>query len=213
MTEPGVAELLGEDPSELLARAVGSGELSERLVESSYIHPYGFAVVRLGPLDTGWGLRLHIWPEGHAEPAPARDWAVHDHAWDLRSHVLAGSIEHRTYRLRPDRSGGHRLYRVERASYGPGSSDLRALGEPLACGGVSSAEVAAGSGYRVPPGELHRSHPATTGLTATLVATEPARGRRSRVVGPVDGPPRVRFERRPLDRGRFEPLLVELLER
>lgn len=170
---------------------------------SAYVHPYGFAVLRLFTLPNDWGVRLHMW--GKSSVPVAKDWQIHDHAWDLASRVLAGSVIETRFVMQTVQTveRGHRsLYEVERSDLGPGVSELRNVGSVVGYGRAKSCLRKEGESYLVRRGVFHTSR--AYGEAATLVVTEPKRTAGARVVGPVDGPRVSVFERSVVNVARLE---------
>ena len=81
--------------------------------------------MRSSSASPGGALRLHLWPERtreHGTPC----WPVHDHVWDLLSHVLCGELESRRYAVVDDPCGDAVLYAVR---YGEGRSSYMSRSE------------------------------------------------------------------------------------
>ncbi len=154
-------------------------------------HPTGFVVLRLYDDEQGT-LRLHLWPPGpreHGEPC----WPVHDHVWDLRSHVLCGEVESHAYAVSDDDAGDATLYAVD---YGAGrSSCMRRSERRVSVRGLAPRRIAAGERYEVAAGAFHASHVGAAELTATLAATRISERSHPWVVGALEGPAVVPVER------------------
>lgn len=70
---------------------------------AAFWHPYGFIVVRLDVHRfTGWGVRIHLWPEKHSLSVPYQTQYIHRHGWELLSRTLVGAVRHTTYSVAPD---------------------------------------------------------------------------------------------------------------
>lgn len=104
------------------------------------VHPNGFVQLDLAEVAGGWheshqqghsgaALRLHIWnPPDHELPHQETVNEIHDHVFDMRSHVVRGTLEQRLYHLivGGDNGNTHQIYR---AVYGKGAdSRLEATG-------------------------------------------------------------------------------------
>jgi hypothetical protein len=154
-------------------------------------HPTGFLVLTLLRRDEG-ALRLHLWPPGERELGTPC-WPVHDHVWDLRSHVLCGEVESRGYAVVDDPEGPAVLYAV---GYGEGQrSCMRRSERRVSVQGLAARRVACGERYEVAAGELHASSVALRAFAATLVATRPSGRPWPWVVGDVNAPAMVEVER------------------
>jgi hypothetical protein len=81
----------------LLLKIAEDSKLSAQIARRSYLHPNGFAKLRLyRSLHGKWQLRLHVWP---SEAAAARALGdIHDHRWTFQSWVLAGALQERVFR-------------------------------------------------------------------------------------------------------------------
>lgn len=154
-------------------------------------HPTGFVVLKLLD-DVDGALRLHLWPAGARERGEPC-WPVHDHVWDLRSHVLCGQIESHAYVVSDDDAGEAALYAVD---YGAGrSSCMRRSERRVSVRGLAPRRIGAGERYEVPAGAFHASHVDANELAATLVVTRPTAQPWPWVVGALDAASIVRVER------------------
>lgn len=154
-------------------------------------HPTGFLVLTL-LRSQGGTLRLHLWPERareHGTPC----WPVHDHVWDLRSHVLCGAVESHRYAVVDDPHGDAVLYAVR---YGAGrSSHMHRSERRVSVWPDVPRRIAAGERYEVPAGEFHASRVSAGELAATLAITRTTARAWPWVVGTVDAPAVVPVER------------------
>lgn len=154
-------------------------------------HPTGFLVLTLLRND-GIALRLHLWPERareHGTPC----WPVHDHVWDLRSHVLCGEVASHRYEVLDDPRGDAVLYAVR---YGEGRSSLMHRSERrVSVTPDVPRRVAAGERYEVPAGEFHASTVSSGELAATLVIMRSTTRAWPWVVGTMNAPVVVPVER------------------
>ena len=81
----------------------------------SYVHPYGFTVVRLQlPGSEPWLARVHFWDEKSPETS---DLLIHRHGdWALMSKVLVGSIRESEYTFEPSEEGPYYEYAVSKSA-------------------------------------------------------------------------------------------------
>lgn len=163
-----------------VVRDVLSAVRSEHPPVQVFDHPLGFLHFELPVTEaapTGSRLRLHLWDE----QAPGEDQLgrFHDHAWGLRSLVVAGRLEDCLYDVEYRSDGSvqevlvHYARGIERVQSGR-SADLRL---------ASTRLVEAGSRYEIDASIVH----ATTVLvrpTVTLVVTSPATSTAARVFAP-----------------------------
>jgi len=59
----------------------------------SQVHNNGFLKISLYKFDSGWNLRLHVWPPKVSDPR------IHDHRWSFASLSLAGRLDAMNYIL------------------------------------------------------------------------------------------------------------------
>jgi hypothetical protein len=153
-------------------------------------HPLGFVHVSL--LETAAGrLRLHLWPlEPFRPQQPA--WTVHSHGWPLTSLVIHGQVHDERHAVTSASTGTHRLYETV---YEHGSSLLAATSDTVDCWLESGKTWQAGEAYEILPAAFHASRalaPSATVVWAGPTVSSPL------VVGAIDGPRRVRYERHEL---------------
>lgn len=162
-------------------------------------HPTGFIVVRVLTDERG-ALRLHLWPTTPREQGQPC-WPVHDHIWDLRSHVLCGTVHSHGYDVADDAEGDRTLYAVE---YGADDrSRMHRGGQRVRLSARAPERVEAGQRYEVEAGSFHASRVPMGAMAATLVATTLTERVHPRVVGPRRGPTVV-----PVVRPQVEPALM-----
>lgn len=185
-------------------------ELLVALVEApppAVWHPTGFLVLTLVRRPQAGVLRLHLWPERarqHGTPC----WPVHDHVWDLRSHVLCGEVESHRYAVVDDPCGDAVLYAVR---YGEGRSSHMSRSERrVSVRPDVPRRIAAGERYSVPAGEFHASSVAAGQLAATLAATRSTTRAWPWVVGALDAPAVVPVERAVADAAWVRELLYSV---
>lgn len=162
------------------------------------VHPLGFLRLHLPGHDPS-KYRLHVWGALALEPQD-RFLLVHDHNFGFISHCLVGTIRTRRWDLIETGVGSQQIYSV---SYD-------AVGSMLTSSGLCSVSPAiwdvqeAGSSYAMNIGQFHEAEPLST-FVATVVEVTGNVAAPPRVVGPIDYPSPIRFERRGLS-------LCELLE-
>lgn len=170
-------------------------------------HPTGFLVLTLLRSESG-ALRLHLWPERareHGTPC----WPVHDHVWDLRSHVLCGAVESHRYEVVDDPRGDSVLYAVR---YGEGrSSHMHRSDRRVSVWPEVPRRIEAGERYEVPAGQFHASMVSAGELAATLAITRTTARAWPWVVGTVDAPAVVPVERGVADATWVRELLQHVL--
>ncbi|SFK37454.1 hypothetical protein SAMN03159338_4070 [Sphingomonas sp. NFR04] len=156
-------------------------------------HPYGFTVVTLGIIPGRHRIvyRLHIWPIGFALPG-SEDLMIHDHVYDIQSHILAGQIVQHEY--------VESALGAEFASYrglydGPHSVLERKPGAVRVFETAVSTFVT-GHTYALPAGALHMAKVDPSVFTATILRTDYREREGDPVIlAPIDAPPSFRFER------------------
>lgn len=153
-------------------------------------HPLGFLdiEVEVGSVAT---KRLHVWST-HAGDYRSSGWDIHLHDWDLRSHVLCGTLEHQKVKVRRSTVPSHSVYVVE---YDGPSNYLRRTPEQVFASVIHTEFIAAGSTYSLPAGVYHRVVADRRGPTATLVESVRVPGVSTRVLGDVHGEDTIRTER------------------
>ena len=162
-----------------------------------YEHPLGFVHFELpeSRVASGLGrLRLHLWDDACHQPDQLG--RLHDHAWNLRSLVVAGALEDSLFDVEYRFDGDLREVVVR---YEPTiervptdrKADLRVR---------STRRVDAGSEYTVEVGVVHETTVLRT-PTVTLVAASPVVGSTTRIFAPRDATWRSTSIRRSLDRG------------
>lgn len=183
-----------------LVGAASMGRFEEALMDTAIAgehlhgHPLGFRVVRIsdGPVS----LRLHLW-KGAACEQPG--FEIHDHAFDLKSYIVAGVVRQRTYSAVSAIDGQHAVYRV---TYEDGRSALAHSGERVRVEPVDDERFAQGDTYTLPAGQLHEANREGCDTAITLVLTT-AKTASPVTIGPWDGEvqlnaPRLRLDDRTL---------------
>lgn len=116
-------------------------------------HPLGFLHVDLSPLVPCGSARLHLWNEefvGQADPLGR----LHDHTWELRSAVLAGSLVDHVLEPSSDPRGPLVAYAVR---YGNHANQLERLAGHWRLEEVEARSVGVGSIYSLAAGLVHRT--------------------------------------------------------
>jgi hypothetical protein len=106
-------------------------------------------------------IRVHIWHPSLRRPGIEESGLLHDHRFDLTSHVLVGGIRQTEYQLAPNSYGRYMLYSVlhARAAHTESGGQLYHQ-EPQKLEGLYEAEVrsvdiTAGCSYFFPAREFH----------------------------------------------------------
>jgi len=166
------------------------------------LHPLGFLACTL--LDEGTRkFRLHYWPvEGGSQQSP--ECQIHDHLFEFRSWVLAGSVENIEY---AESSEGQE-FSAYRTEYVGDRSTLTKTDRTLRLSELKRCTFSAGSSYAVPAGVLHETtrvgaEPAFTALVTTDVYTTAPL-----VLGPTNGLGHYVYVREVLDEKAVEAMLV-----
>lgn len=169
------------------------------------LHPLGFIVCTLFT-EGHRKLRLHYWPKGgHIEQSP--QCRIHDHLFELKSWVLAGSIENIEYSTSPK---GLELA-VYRAGYVGNKSILTKTEETIKVSVRSRAVYDTGSCYVVHAGTLHESVRVSYAPAATVLVTTDMSTAAPLVLGSIAGPANFEFKRETIPEPIAEEMLAELL--
>lgn len=117
---------------------------------------YKWTIQGLGMLRTRFDdrYRLHVWSNEHRVKDVT---AIHDHPWNLISHVVSGEIEDITYRIEPEGDPAWE-YMEQEIGCGPGG---KMLGEPRSVYLYEHdrATFLAGQDYAHNMFEVHESRP------------------------------------------------------
>jgi hypothetical protein len=158
--------------------------------------------------DTDPELRVHIWHPDLVRCDVATDGGrIHDHRFNLRSTVLAGSLGHEEVLVDVDDDGDLVEYTVQHAR--KGAAPLEPTGRTLRSARRSHV-IPCGTTYEFPAGEFHRSfvpEPAVTLVTKLDQKTTSARVLFPRGCKPTFGVSGIDFE----DASRFIDIAIELL--
>ena len=164
-----------------------------------YLHPLGFRVA----IVSGNGrlsLRLHVWPSAAAEGQSG--YNIHDHVFDMTSHVLVGALRQTRYDVSAGRPATHATYGV---GYDDEGSFLAKTQETVRAAPKEFSDVPIGSTYSLRAGEFHMLERASSLGAATLVLTRSGDGS-PRTLGPLDGADAIRFRRERLPHNAMQEL-------
>lgn len=175
-------------------------------------HPYGFVVVSLGSMEHSRGrlaYRLHLWPEGFQLPGSA-GLMVHDHVYDIMSHVLAGALVQHEY-VEDERGVPLASYR---GLYDGPHSVLERLPKVVRVLESAVERMEPGRTYALPAGALHMVVVDNAIFTATVLRTRYDEGRANPLIlAPLDAPVSYRFDRDVLPDAASATALEELFRR
>jgi hypothetical protein len=183
---------------------------TKRIETEGYLHPYGFVVFKLGIIEPGWLIRLHIWPGGQDR---AEGWRVHNHAWSLYSRVLTGKLINYQYIVQSVSRSSNVLYTVETSDFASGKSGLLSSGQYVQCTEAGAACWKKDDLYVVDKFAFHDTVVPNQEITATLVLTEIAGAQRPHVVGPSVSGGRISFKRQTLEPRSTLQLLADVVDR
>ncbi|WP_332798144.1 hypothetical protein [Sphingomonas sp. PB2P12] len=157
-------------------------------------HPYGFVVVTLGTGGDGGRVRyrLHIWRKGFSNDRSA-DLMIHDHVYDLASHVLVGGFLHDEY---VESAATGTEYACYRGLYDGPHSELKRTDRTMRASLARSSNVAAGDTYHLAARKLHVVTVDPDVFTATVLRTEYGPDLADPVIlAPMDADNYYRFDR------------------
>jgi hypothetical protein len=168
-----------------LVTAASHGRFEAALMETPLAsatlrrHPLGFKVARMSIGKVH--LRLHLWG---GPPAEQPGFKIHDHSFDLKSHVVEGGIRQIIYTVHNDPAGDRSVYQV---AYEDGRSILRKTGVVVLLEKNRQDIFPAGTTYFVQAGELHMAEIHECEVAISLVLTN-EKGGEPITIGPRDGP-------------------------
>lgn len=136
-------------------------------------------------------VRLHVWAPELVKPGMDESGDIHDHRFDMVSHVLVGTVGHEEIFPHEDADGAWAMLKLtharaakETAFHGPTETLIGRFNASR-----TSMVIPAGQSYRFPRGKFHRS-PVLPGVAVTCVEkAQPIDRRRE------DPPPRPRAAR------------------
>ncbi len=133
---------------------------------SPRVHANGFLQIDITPT-----VRLHVWGDPRI-PRQHVQTPIHDHAFSFTSRVLVGTLNHRTFSVRPYEGGqlvgtarARTLYQPHRARVRHGEDTVLAPdGAVVTLAEESSSYIGGGSDplentYSMEPGEFHETVP------------------------------------------------------
>lgn len=175
--------------------------------ENPRIHPNGFIQLDLEPQESGdWtqthhrghsgaSLRLHIWnPPGVVLPRQKTVNEIHDHVFDMKSHVIFGTLEQQLYKLMSPNADHPATHQRYRAVYDKSASSRLEPTEEIGWLHMYHAfPIEAGFSYTQPAFTLHNSVPHGTVITV-MQKTEIHEGDAYAICG-IDSPPDNTFVR------------------
>lgn len=167
--------------------------LIENHTQSSYVHPYGFIVVRTDVAYLkGWHVRVHFWPP-ETEPNTS-GFEVHSHGWDMVSKVLVGELRESSYSARRDPTGLWSAFNVS-STVSTGSSTLKKLKGHYSVDEVlTTLRNSKNNPHTVETGNLHSTSPGSPHLSVSLALTSTLNTESSYVLS-QSHLPIVQFER------------------
>lgn len=138
-------------------------------------------------------VRIHVWAPELVKPGMEHSGDVHDHRFDLVSHVLVGTVAHEEWFAEP---GDHGAWSMLRLTHARAAADTNYHGptEPLP-GRFHVRQnlivVPAGHTYTFPAGHFHRSP--VFGLAVTVVEKHRQQPVSARLLYPHDTEPVMAF--------------------
>lgn len=143
-------------------------------------------------------IRLHIWSRKLLKPGMEESGDIHDHRFDMVSHVLCGSVEHEEVTFTSNPSGTYRMLELTHAR---AASDTNYHGPTRELEGSFKIDrqrmlIATGNSYRFPARHFHRS-PLRGNADAVAVTVVQKHGQRddiaARLLYPAAIPPVMAF--------------------
>lgn len=139
-------------------------------------------------------VRLHVWAPDLVKPGMDVSGDVHDHRFDLVSHVLCGQVGHEEIIPEESDDGEWAMLQLTHAR---AAKDTGYHGPTAPLPGRfharrSSFVIEAGNTYRFPAGRFHRS-PVLPGVTVTCVEKHNQSSASARILHPIAIPPVMAF--------------------
>ena len=167
-------------------------------------HPLGFVTCVL-MRDKSRKVRLHYWPIGGGiQQSP--DCQLHDHRFEFKSWVLAGSVENVEYDISVDGA----QFAVYQAHYRGETSLLVKTSEKVGLVEVSRNRYQAGSSYTVQAGSIHETVRVGTVPAFTVLVTNDLSIADPIVLGSVEGEEKYVYERKKLTERELNILLSQI---
>lgn len=176
--------------------------IRSRLRSAFKLHPLGFIACTL--LNEGTRkLRLHYWPTtGGAQQS--LDCQIHDHLFNFKSWVLAGSVENIEYVA----SAEGAEYAAYQASYEENRSTLKKTCSTQRLIENSRSIFHSGSSYSVQAGTLHETVRLGNLSSFTVLITTDVSSSAPLVFGPLNGSDRYTYVREELSEEFIERMLM-----
>lgn len=138
--------------------------------------------------------RLHIWSPRLIKPGISESGSVHDHRFDMVSHVLAGTVGHEEWHATPSEDGYYEMFSVTHAR----AAEATKFHGPIMPTGqrydarTIKVSIASGYTYEYPSRHFHRS--TVPGFAVTLVEKHKQLDDvQARVLHPREIPPVMAF--------------------
>lgn len=139
-------------------------------------------------------VRLHVWAPALVKPGMDVSGDIHDHRFDLVSHVLCGAVAHEEITPEEDAEGDWTMLKLTHARAAK-DTGYHGPTEPLA-GRFRASRlsflIAAGQTYRFPAGRFHRS-PVLPGVAVTCIEKHNQSSASARILHPIATPPVMAF--------------------
>ena len=169
------------------------------------LQPLGFYMFNLGSLNDITNIRLHIWTElGIVQDELLM---IHDHRFDILSHVICGGILNRTFHINKNGDSTGTIYEV---TYNETGSILKKVGKGYDALLKSQNEVLPGEFYKVSANEFHESIPINQSFTATVIITETIPAKNAMVFGKEDIGDSITFDRREISKDIINDVITTL---
>jgi hypothetical protein len=144
--------------------------------------------------DAAVEVRLHVWARELLKPGMDVSGDIHDHRFDMVSHVIVGDVGHEE--IHPEASGDG-PWRMLSLTHARAAKDTGYHGPTTELDGHYNARrvvhlINAGHSYRFPRGRFHRS-PILSGVAVTVVEKHNQSDEPARILYPVHTPPVMAF--------------------
>lgn len=152
--------------------------------------------------DVNPEIRIHIWSDRLLKPGIDLSGDVHDHRFDMVSHVLYGSVAHEVWIETPDEKGDHEMLTLTHAR-AAAATDYHGPTAPLT--GRYSVDrqlyvIDAGKSYTFPAKKFHRSpflNYLPKDVVVTCIEKHDQQNAPARLLYPVHTPPVMAFGHKP----------------
>lgn len=144
-------------------------------------------------------VRVHIWSRNLLKPGMDVSGDVHDHRFDMVSHVLYGTVLHEELIEREDPNGDHTMMALTHAR---AAAETNYHGPTTTLAGRYSIErklhkIHAGLSYSFPAQKFHHSPHSGADVAVTVVEKWQQREAQARLLYPVDYEPVMAFGHTP----------------